>query len=45
MRQVLEEQEKELEALARETQRFVDQDVTPLNDLAAKLSMPFVIVR
>ena len=45
MRQVLEEQEKELDALARETDRFVKEDVAPLNALAAKLSMPFVVVR
>jgi hypothetical protein len=45
MRQVLEAQEKELDALARETDEFLKRDVAPLNDLAAKLAMPFVIVR
>ncbi len=45
MVQVLEAQEKELEGLARETDQFVRQDVAPLNELAAQLAMPFVIVR
>jgi photosystem II stability/assembly factor-like uncharacterized protein len=45
MRQVLEEQEKELEALARETDAFIRVDVVPLNELARKLSMPFVVVQ
>jgi hypothetical protein len=45
MRQVLEQQEKELDGLARETDQFVRQDVASLNELASKLSMPFVIVR
>jgi hypothetical protein len=45
MKQVLEEQEKELDALSRETDQFVRQDVAQLNELAAKLSMPFVNVK
>jgi hypothetical protein len=45
MRQVLEEQEKELEALARETEAFIRSDVGPVNELARKLSLPFVIVQ
>jgi photosystem II stability/assembly factor-like uncharacterized protein len=45
MRQVLEVQEKELEGLARETDEFLRKDVASLNELASKLSMPFVVVR
>jgi hypothetical protein len=45
MKQVLEEQEKELEALSRETDLFLKQDVAQLNELAVKLAMPFVNVR
>jgi photosystem II stability/assembly factor-like uncharacterized protein len=45
MRQVLQEQEKELEALARETEAFIRDDVAPLNELARKLSLPFVVVQ
>lgn len=45
MRQVLEEQERELDALARETEQFLRQDVAPLNEAASKLALPFVIVR
>lgn len=44
MRQVLEDQEKELETLARETDAFIRDDVLPLNELARKLSMQFVVV-
>ncbi len=44
MVQVLEAQEKELESLARETDQFLRDDVAPLNELASKLAMPFVIV-
>jgi photosystem II stability/assembly factor-like uncharacterized protein len=44
MRQVLDEQEKELETLARETDAFIREDVTPLNELARKLSLQFVVV-
>ena len=42
MKQVLEEQENELDALSRETDQFIRQDVAQLNELAAKLAMPFV---
>jgi hypothetical protein len=45
MLQVLATQEKELEGLARDTDQFLRQEVAPLNELAAKLAMPFVIVR
>jgi photosystem II stability/assembly factor-like uncharacterized protein len=45
MKQVLEEQEKELEALSRDTDVFIKQDVAQLNELALKLAMPFVNVR
>jgi hypothetical protein len=45
MRQVLEEQEKELEALTRETDAFFRDEVTPLNELAKQLSLPFIIVQ
>jgi photosystem II stability/assembly factor-like uncharacterized protein len=45
MRQVLEEQEKELEALTRETDAFFRDEVTPLNELAKQLSMPFIVVQ
>lgn len=44
MTQVLEEQEKELDDLERDTRTFVAQDVEPLNVLAAKLGVPFVVV-
>ena len=44
MRQVLDEQEKELETLARETDAFIREDVTPLNELARKLSLQFVVI-
>ena len=44
MRQVLEQQEKELETLARETDTFIRDDVMPLNELARKLSLQFVIL-
>jgi photosystem II stability/assembly factor-like uncharacterized protein len=45
MRQVLAEQEQELEALSRETDEFLRQDVAPLNEMAAKLAVGFVIVK
>lgn len=45
MRQVLQEQEKELETLARETEAFIRDDVATLNELARKLSLPFVVVQ
>jgi photosystem II stability/assembly factor-like uncharacterized protein len=44
MTQVLAEQEKELADLERQTRAFVSQDVEPLNALAAKLGLPFVVV-
>jgi hypothetical protein len=45
MTQVLEEQEKELAALERDTRAFFEQDVAPLNATAAKLGLQFVTVR
>ncbi|OFW25658.1 MAG: hypothetical protein A3G21_10070 [Acidobacteria bacterium RIFCSPLOWO2_12_FULL_66_21] len=45
MRQVLEIQEKELSDLERETTTFIMQDVAELNQAAAQLGLPFVIVR
>jgi photosystem II stability/assembly factor-like uncharacterized protein len=45
MTQVLAEQEKELAQLERETQAFIQRDVAPINEAAAKLSLPFVIVK
>ena len=45
MRQVLDEQEKELDALERATDQFFRQDVTSMNNAASKLALPFVIVR
>jgi photosystem II stability/assembly factor-like uncharacterized protein len=45
MKQVLDEQEKELEALSRETDGFLRREVAALNELAAKLAVPFVVVK
>jgi hypothetical protein len=45
MRQVLEAQEQELEALARETEHLLTEEVGSLNALAARLTLPFVVVR
>ncbi|MGB2713758.1 MAG: hypothetical protein WBC51_06240 [Vicinamibacterales bacterium] len=45
MTQVLQDQEKELETLARETDAFIREDLVPLNELAKKLLVPFVIVQ
>ncbi len=45
MKQVLEEQEKELNTLSREADQFLRQDVAQLNELAAKLAMPFVNIK
>ena len=44
MQQVLQAQEQELAALAGETQTFVTTDVAAINQRAAQLGMPFVIV-
>jgi hypothetical protein len=45
MKQVLDEQEKELDALSGETDQFVKKDVAQLNERATKLAMPFVDVK
>ena len=45
MRQVLGEQEQEMETLARDTDAFFSGDIAALNDGAAALRLPFVIVR
>jgi hypothetical protein len=45
MEQVLAEQERELAALERETHGFLQADVAALNDAAARLSLPFVVVK
>ena len=44
MTQVLAEQEKELSALEADTRVFLAQEVEPLNALAAKLGVQFVVV-
>ena len=44
MTQVLAEQEKELAGLERDTPTFLAQEVEPINALAAKLGLPFVVV-
>jgi hypothetical protein len=43
MRQVLDEQEKELADYERQTQAFFDTEVAALNAAAAKLNLPFVV--
>ena len=45
MQQVLNAQEAELRRLAEETDRFVAEQVEPLNAAAARLGVPFVIVK
>ena len=45
MRQVLEEQEKELAEYERLTRAFFDTEIAALNTLAAKLNVPFVVGR
>jgi photosystem II stability/assembly factor-like uncharacterized protein len=45
MTQVLGEQEKELAALASETQQFISGDVAKINQRAAQLNLPFVIAK
>jgi photosystem II stability/assembly factor-like uncharacterized protein len=45
MMQVLVEQEKELAALSSETQQFISGDVAQINQRAAQLNLPFVILR
>jgi photosystem II stability/assembly factor-like uncharacterized protein len=45
MNQVLDEQEKELAALERETQSFLATEVAAVNAAASKLELGFVIVR
>jgi hypothetical protein len=45
MQQVLAAHEQELAALAAETEQFLAREVAPLNALAAKLSVAFVVVR
>jgi photosystem II stability/assembly factor-like uncharacterized protein len=44
MTQVIEEQEKELTQLERETQRFLSQDVESINAAASKLGLAYLIV-
>jgi photosystem II stability/assembly factor-like uncharacterized protein len=44
MKQVLEEQEKELSELERETQTFLRQDVAAINAAASKLGLAYLIV-
>ena len=44
MKQVVEEQEKELDQLERETQAFLKQDVAAINAAAAKLGLGYVVV-
>jgi hypothetical protein len=45
MRQVLAGQEQEMETLTRDTDAFFSGDIVPLNERAAALRLPFVIVR
>ena len=45
MRQVLEEQEKELAEYERQSKAFFETDVAAINALAAKLNMPFVTLK
>ncbi|HEX5475692.1 MAG TPA: hypothetical protein VFX12_13615 [Vicinamibacterales bacterium] len=44
MTQVLQEQEQELASLAADTQRFLSTDVASINQRAASMGMPFVVV-
>ncbi len=43
--QVLDAQEKELADLERATRNFIEEEIGTLNDAAAKLGLPFVIVK
>jgi hypothetical protein len=45
MTQVLADQEKELAALAAETQQFISGDVAKINQRASQLNLPFVIAK
>ena len=45
MMQVLVEEEKDLAALEAETQQFMTVDVAKINQRAAALNMPFVVVK
>jgi photosystem II stability/assembly factor-like uncharacterized protein len=45
MMQVLVEEEKDLAALETETQQFITVDVAKINQRAAALNMPFVVVK
>jgi hypothetical protein len=45
MMQVLVEEEKDLSALEAETKQFVTADVTKINQRAAQLNVPFVVVK
>ena len=45
MQQVLDEQEAELGRLADETERFMRDEVEPINAAAARLALPFVILK
>ena len=45
MTQVLAEQEKELTALTAQTQQFITGEVAKINQRAAQLNLPFVIVK
>jgi hypothetical protein len=45
MTQVLAEEEKELAALEGETKQFMSGDIARINQRAAQLNLPFVIVK
>ncbi|MDQ2913945.1 MAG: hypothetical protein M3T56_11900 [Chloroflexota bacterium] len=45
MTQVLAEQEKELATLSAETQQFMSGDVAKINQRAAQMNVPFILVR
>src|SRR5205085_2631816 len=44
MQQVAQEQEQELAALADQTQKFLSGDVAAINQRAAQLGLPFVVI-
>ena len=45
MIQVREAQEKELAELERETRNFIAEEVSTLNDAAARLGLSYVVVK
>jgi len=45
MTQVLSDEEKELASLEADTNQFLSNDVSALNQRAAQLNVPFVVVK